>query len=283
VTIGSAPAHLSPSQISTLTTCGRQYELERIYRAPSMPAWFFVGGTTVHRATETADLALYRDGYVMDDHEIAALVMNIFDEEIENAKDEEPDTTKWRTGGRGGAEDYLWWREKTIEFTRNWTTWRDQSGLEIAELPNGEPAIEVALNPVIGGEPFKLAIDRVMVEKVRRNGARTRQLVVIDIKCGSREPSSPFQLVNYAAALKHAFDVDAAVGYYWLARKGVLGSPHMLTGLIPAAENMARTARKIIDAGLFLPNIGPLCGSCSVRKYCDAQGGDPAPLFAQVS
>lgn len=280
MTIGSAPAHLSPSQISTLTQCGKQFELERIYRAPSKPAWYFAGGTAVHRATETADLALYREGHVMDDHELAAVAMNCFEEEVDEAKVEEPDTSKWRVGGRG-KEDYLWWSEKVIEMTQAWARWRDASGMEIAELPNGEPAIEVVLAPTIGGQPFKLAIDRVMVEKVRKNGTRSRQLVVVDLKCGSREPVSPFQLVDYAAALKHTFHVDAEYGYYWMARKGALGSPHHLAPLLASSESRAQVARKIIDQGLFLPNVTSMCNSCGVRQYCTAVGGDPSPLFLE--
>lgn len=276
--LGAAPAHLSPSQISTLLSCSEQYRLARILRAPSVPAWYFAGGSAVHRATELADLALYNEGRLLDQHELATLAMESFEECVEKDKQKEPDTSKWRTGGRGKSEGYVWWSEKVVEMTQAWAAWRDASELEIASLPDGTPAVEVPLNPVIGGQPFKLAIDRVLVEKTRTNGRRGRRLVVVDLKAGSREPVSPFQLVFYAKALQVMFDQTADYGYYWMARKGTLGSPHHLTPLIPMAEGMAETARKIIDLGLYMPNVTSLCGSCDVRPYCTAVGGDPGLL-----
>jgi hypothetical protein len=49
------PKYLSPSQVSGLLTCGEQFRLTRVERAPERPMWAGIGGSTVHRVTEILD------------------------------------------------------------------------------------------------------------------------------------------------------------------------------------------------------------------------------------
>lgn len=53
------PDHLSPSQISTLLTCGHQYYLSRVLKVPSRPMWAGIGGTVVHKLIEELDREWY--------------------------------------------------------------------------------------------------------------------------------------------------------------------------------------------------------------------------------
>lgn len=53
------PAHLSYSQFDTFLSCGEKYRLTKIVEVPEKPAWFLIGGTAVHEATEVYDRALY--------------------------------------------------------------------------------------------------------------------------------------------------------------------------------------------------------------------------------
>lgn len=55
------PRHLSPSQISTLLTCGEQYRLSRVARVANRPMWAGIGGTCVHQITEDLDREWYED------------------------------------------------------------------------------------------------------------------------------------------------------------------------------------------------------------------------------
>ena len=49
------PAHMSPSSINSLLTCGEQFRLEKVVRVPQRPMWAGVGGSTVHTCTELLD------------------------------------------------------------------------------------------------------------------------------------------------------------------------------------------------------------------------------------
>lgn len=46
-------AHRSFSQFTSWLKCGKAYQLERVLEAPTMPAWYLVGGSAVHSAIET--------------------------------------------------------------------------------------------------------------------------------------------------------------------------------------------------------------------------------------
>ena len=47
--------HLSNSQLNELLACAWRYKLRRIdgVSIPEVPAWWLIGGTTVHSLTET--------------------------------------------------------------------------------------------------------------------------------------------------------------------------------------------------------------------------------------
>ena len=49
------PKYMSPSQISSLLTCGEQFRLTRLLRVPERPMWAGIGGSAVHRMTEDLD------------------------------------------------------------------------------------------------------------------------------------------------------------------------------------------------------------------------------------
>ena len=49
------PAHVSHSQYSEWLKCGKSYQLKRILGLQEAPAWWSIGGTGVHSATEKWD------------------------------------------------------------------------------------------------------------------------------------------------------------------------------------------------------------------------------------
>jgi len=53
------PAHISYSALTTYLDCGWKYYLTRIVKVAERPAWYFVGGSAVHTATEVYDRELY--------------------------------------------------------------------------------------------------------------------------------------------------------------------------------------------------------------------------------
>lgn len=53
------PAHISYSALTTYLDCGWKYYLTRIVQVDEQPAWYLVGGSAVHAATEAYDKELY--------------------------------------------------------------------------------------------------------------------------------------------------------------------------------------------------------------------------------
>lgn len=271
--------HLSHSAVDSLLQCGERFRLERILRAPQVPAWYFGGGSVVHEVTEAMDRAAWVTGELWSTEQIEGFCKNAFDDWIEESKLIEPDTSKWGMGGRANAkEGEDWWRHQAPLMVSRWQDWHysPTNTLEMWTLPNGEPAIEVEIVTTFGDVPVKMAIDRIMVD------VSTGELIVVDIKAGSREPQG-YQLPLYGAAVRRTFGVDVQYGAYWMARKGTLTMPKDLRKMIADLDNRFAKAREMVDREIFLAVPGMFCGSCGVREYCTAQGGDPAPLFGGVS
>jgi ATP-dependent helicase/DNAse subunit B len=49
------PAHISYSAMTTFLDCGHLYFLTRVVGLEEAPAWWFIGGSAVHEATEEYD------------------------------------------------------------------------------------------------------------------------------------------------------------------------------------------------------------------------------------
>lgn len=56
-----APSYLSYSQFTTYQSCPWSYYLTRIERVDEDPAWWFLGGTSVHAAADAIDHALLKE------------------------------------------------------------------------------------------------------------------------------------------------------------------------------------------------------------------------------
>lgn len=56
-------ARLSYSQMETLLSCGEKYRLTKIVQVPEQPAWYLIGGSAVHTATEAYDLAKHAEAH----------------------------------------------------------------------------------------------------------------------------------------------------------------------------------------------------------------------------
>lgn len=268
---------MSHSQVDTLLQCGEKFRLQRVLKAPEVPAFWFSGGSAVHSATEELDLHMWETGELWSDLQCETAFGRIFGEEIEESKAVEPDVSKWAVGGRG-KEDMDWWYVQGAEMVKRWKRWcwEDDNPLSIWTLPNGEPAIEVSLMHLFGGVPVKMGIDRIMQDRI------TGELIVVDLKCGAREPVAGYQLPLYTEAARRAFGVDITYGAYWLSRKGTLTLPKDLRPMIADLDNRFEKARKMVDAEIFLAVPSSFCSSCSVREFCSAQGGSTDLLFGRT-
>lgn len=56
------PDYVSYSSLTTFMDCGWSYVLTRAVKVPEKPSWWFVGGNTVHEATEVLDHEWVKNG-----------------------------------------------------------------------------------------------------------------------------------------------------------------------------------------------------------------------------
>lgn len=272
------PTYLSPSQISSLTTCGEQYRLTRVEGAPERPMWAGIGGSTVHKVTEMLDLGETGD--------IEEMWVEVWGQMFDEAKERSPefDPADYYRSGRASKdwpdkETPEWWSIKGPQFVKQWVMWRDNSGLEIWEYPDEEsgelkPAIELEVW-AYGPEDLRIrsVIDRVYVDP-------EGNLRIVDLKTGSHTDAWPRQMAYNALGVTHTFgDVTNPPRWagFWKARSG--GVPEWFDLSVFTEDwlwEQAWKARQIRDQQLFIAAPNNLCKSaCGVAQWCVAMGGTP--------
>lgn len=133
-------------------------------------------------------------------------------------------------------------------------------------MPDGRLAIELPLTVDLGNGPQLGYVDRVFITP-------QGHIVIVDIKTGNA-PTSQLQLGVYRVALLKAYGIEADYGTYWMGSDGEITSLSDLTHFTPEyVEGLFEMAWKGIEAGVFLPNVTSMCGSCGVRDYCRAVKG----------
>lgn len=256
--------HLSYSSWKTLRMCGEKFRLQKL-KAPEVPSYSSSGGRAFHAATEDWE----RD---KDRVDITERWTYHWTTELAKARAIEPDESLWYTAGRKtektpNKEDGDFWvdagRQWCLDYVeatakQNWALW---------ELPDGKPAIEVGLIVTLGGIVMRQYVDRLYV-------TGDGELVVVDLKSGSRTPGDAAQLGVYACGVERAFGIRPTYGFYYMARKSSFGLPILLDNYTSEVlgEQFAIAAR-IWEQGLFLPNPDQHCRFCGVRRFCRAEGG----------
>lgn len=268
--------YLSYSSLTSWLECGNRFYLERVANAPQSPAWYFLAGDAFHSATEEFDKA----GEFEDDQMVAH-----WEATWTAALAEVEDPSQLRAGGRKSQaypdkENQDFWTIEGPGFARLYAEWKREVFLEgwsFLELPDGNPAVEVPVQYDAGDVLVKGYIDRVMVDP---NG----QVVVMDLKTGSREPASSLQLAVYSLGLERNLGINAPLGGYYMARRGTIPSLHSLAHYTPELVGEWFTKAKAgIEAEIFIPKVSPLCSACSVAPYCTAVGGDPKSIPSNAS
>lgn len=274
------PPHLSYSQKNTLTTCSWQWALERGLGVPQRPSWATVAGNAVHTATEWWDHWTLAGEWVTDRGRIETLFHDAFDQEIKKRLEQEPDytTADWRASGRASKqwpekENEAFWRSQGPGHVMSWVTWRTNNPQwEIVNIPDLIVGIEVEFTTELGGVPVRGYIDRVF------HRAEV-EIMVVDIKSGSRTPDSAGQLGTYAVALEEQYGITPAWGSYWMSRQGGTTEPVDMR-MWPKArlDHDYRVAQEIRERGLFTPKESSMCSGCSVRDWCLAVNGKNSDL-----
>lgn len=260
---------VSYSSLDTFMQCGEKYRLSRIHRVTEEQAYWMVGGTAFHTASEWFDKG--------DDRHLSDLWREAWEKEYANLDLSRP----IRSGGRASKawpnkEDATWWNVHGPQFLEAYATWRATSGWEIY-TDQGHPFIEYEFtlvlpnpdksedaSPEISAQGF---IDRVFVTP-------DGEVVIVDLKTGSREPAASTQLGIYAAGLRQRGGVIANLGAYYMARKGesprILSLHHYTDELLAYWLSMFEDS---IRSERFLPHVTAMCQTCMVAPHCYAVGG----------
>lgn len=254
------PEYVSHSAWSQYIKCGKQYELERVAKVPHPPAWYLVGGSAVHKATEVYD----RDLAGVPDSGLGGLWADAYAREIEAAFQRWPEESEWTTAGRpradGSVQGYEYWDDRGLAALKAWVEWRRL-------MPHMEPVeIEWEFTLPIGGHVFHGFIDRVFYN--RKSGKTD----VVDIKTGSKRPDNAHQLGIYKVAWEHSPDsqVHEPIGEcgWWMAKDGAIHNEDMAPYSAKVLDALAAQYLRGVQADVFLPNVAGHCFGCTVAEAC---------------
>ena len=260
------PPYVSYSQVTGWLNCGEQYRLQKLERVPEVGSWWSVGGTAVHSATEAYDRLWCIDGDT-DGFNAQERFEDALEDAIANSR--AADGFDWRSS-RGQEKD--WWLEDGPRQVQGWIDWRNSSGYRPLQLGDTY-AIEARVQADIGGISVLGYIDRL---EVNPDG----ELVILDLKSGSRKPSHKLQLQFYRLLIERSLGLQSTLGGYFMTRKAELVGPDP----IPDTSTLDRLVAGFVRArelDIYVPNpAGTLCGVCGVQRACYAVGGIEAEKYA---
>jgi RecB family exonuclease len=263
--IAAPLAHRSVSQYSSFVRCGEAYRLEKIAKAPQNQAAWFVQGTAFHEAVEKWERSFRAYG----PDQMAEWYEEAWDREMAAALAVEPDTSRWLTGGVTKPEtDIKRRRERGRDQVEAYFEYAIEAPERVWQPVDGQPAVELPFTLTLGGVTVKGFIDQVVEYP-------DGHLRVRDLKTGTKLPDTAFQLAVYDHALEAMFDVKPGFGDYFMAKNNAPTDPWNLQDY--DREKVGRWFRdmdKAVRLGLFLPNPGDACRTCTVRRYCDFNGID---------
>lgn len=177
------------------------------------------------------------------------------------------DLTNARVGGRAtkanpNKEDEKFWQSTGPMWVENYIAWRKANpNWKIWTTPQGEPAVELGLTPIVAGVPIKMFIDRVF----EVNG----QLVIVDLKTSQQVPTSTLQLGFYKLGLEQTFGVEVNWGNYYMSRgSNTVEMVDLSEYTYDKMEYLVEGFDKARKAGVFLPNTNNCQYRCGLTAHC---------------
>lgn len=266
----------SHSQLNDYLHCSWAFRLKRIKKVPERGSVWLPGGKAFHSVTEGFDRQTWQENDLsgLDPEPWENAFEDEFERELDELRENDPDESSWRTAGRKtiakpNGEDVTWWRTAGRQFVSGYIAWRTSTAdtLRIATVEGG-PGIEVEVEMPLGGVPMRGYVDRLMED------TSTGELLLMDLKSGSRTPVSPMQLALYSVQLEPRVGRPIVWGAYFDARKGTLTDPISLTNFTEHKLGIAyQNLDRAVTAGIFLPTIDSHCKACGVRSACIWTGG----------
>jgi putative RecB family exonuclease len=267
----------SYSQLTSFAECSYRYYLTRRRKVPTQQAVWFPAGTAFHKATERLDRDMFAGdtGLVRTGRQkLGHIWSDEFDRAVEDAREKEPDVSKWRTAGRPTAdkpngEDVDWWRTAGLNMVLGYADWwATNPPWRVWALPDGQPALETPLRMSFDGTIVVAYVDQIL------ESTSDGRLLVVDKKTGRVKPYPPLQLATYSVELEAVFAQPFGWGSYFMARDGKLTEPEPLSHWSKEMlTEMFTRMDRAESQGLYLPNLGRHCSGCLVRQWCPPAGG----------
>lgn len=278
VMAAAIPAHLSFSQVTTVTDCGAKYRMQRIARLPQVPQWANIGGKAFHAAVEVYESMNGRA--LIDDYGWDAA----FHTEIARVESESDMGREQFRASNGGKENYDWWRVEGALMLKRYIAWRDGDGAGQALLNRpllagvGGPMLEWETTYQVDHVPFTTILDSVWLDETRNASIGERTAIIRDWKTGSLTPDDR-QLCTQAWGLRKAGWQGQVLVQFFDARKGTFTEP-----FDPFERMSWDDVRYFVlsgDAERRLPILparpSDFCGGCSVAYACPVMGQRKAP------
>lgn len=259
----SVPEHTSHSAINSYLRCGKAYELGKL-GVQEAPAWWLIGGSAVHKATEWLDTGEWDDSPEM-------AFYTAFNNEIFDAEDTEPDQGKWRKAGYGArAQGHEHWMKQGPLYVKQWAnremSWWDVELDVSATLPSG----------------IKI---KAYIDRVEFNGD-TKLYEIVDLKTGSTRPDSDQQLGIYKILFErylawNGYDMErGTVAFNYMFKDDEFYEMDVSNWTLETVDEIAKEWYSGISSGVFIPNRGKQCGTCGLSKACYLASGDTAETRA---
>jgi len=253
------PMSLSPSRVSSFTSCPMQFRFSSIQKLPEPPGLATTKGTIGHRALE---LLFVRRAADRTPEALAADMVTALDEHRTH-----PDYVGLRL--EGTAVD---------KFDRDCHALVDKYFAMEDPTTVREIGLELWMEASVGHLTLRGIIDRLELDA-------DGELVVTDYKTG-RAPSGNFEQKSLAGVHFYSFLCEAVFG----KRPAKIRLMYLASGetieTVPSAQSVkfitTRTTavwsavERACTTGDFRPRKSKLCDWCSFQQWCPEFGGDPS-------
>jgi putative RecB family exonuclease len=253
------PMSLSPSRVSSFTSCPMQFRFSSIEKLPEPPGVATTKGTIVHRALE---LLFVRPAAERTPDALATDMATALDEyrshpDYVGLRLEGADVDKFDRDCHGLIDKYFAMEDPTT----------------VREI-----GLELWMEAPVGDLTLRGIIDRLELDA-------DGELVVTDYKTG-RAPSGNFEQKSLAGVHFYSFLCEAVFG----KRPAKIRLMYLASGetieTVPSAQSVkfitTRTTavwsavERACTTGDFRPRQSKLCDWCSFQRWCPAFGGDPS-------
>ncbi len=252
------PSSLSPSRVSSFTSCPMQFRFSSVQRLPEPPGVATTRGSVVHRALE---LLFVLPAAERTPEALASTLSTALDE-----YSTDPDYVGLRLDDAAATK----FRADCDKLIERYFDMEDPTSIR-------DIGLEVRMAANVGSLELRGIIDRLELDD-------DGELVVTDYKTG-RAPSGNFEQKSLAGVHFYSFLCEAVLG----KRPAKIRLMYLSSGetieTTPSAQSVRfidtrtsavwKAVERACTTGDFRPNQSRLCDWCSFRQWCPAFGGDP--------